>query len=282
MFFPGCTENWQNDNFQCSTCRKFHQNSNFYVPVNNELSIDSVQHRDSIISFLTVTHRTHRMPLPPHQYDTISPHHATNTNTASPLLMFFPWWRRFMESVLAILIFHEGILSPPSVSSHGGTVMWQFNVCWTRWTIAWIFELSVIWAGMTLMLCHSNDDTISPYHTWNAKHGLLARINVLLRIQGSSILCMVTSSNGKISRGTGPFLGECAAHRWIPFTKGSDIQLWCFLWSAPEQTVEQIIETPVIWDATTLIVTLLYLLSSKEYYIGRNVLNNKKVRPCSP
>ena len=29
---------------------------------------------------------------------------------------------------------------------------------------------------------------------------------------------------------------------------------WCFLWSAPEQTVGQAIETPVIWDAIALIM----------------------------
>ena len=28
----------------------------------------------------------------------------------------------------------------------------------------------------------------------------------------------------------------------IPLTKASDAELWCFLWSAPEQTVEQTIE----------------------------------------
>ena len=27
-------------------------------------------------------------------------------------------------------------------------------------------------------------------------------------------------------------------HRWIPRTKASDAELWCFLWSAHEQTVE--------------------------------------------
>ena len=27
-------------------------------------------------------------------------------------------------------------------------------------------------------------------------------------------------------------------HRWIPPTKASDAELWCFLWSAPEQMVE--------------------------------------------
>ena len=33
------------------------------------------------------------------------------------------------------------------------------------------------------------------------------------------------------------------AHRWIRLTKASDVQLFYFLWSAPEQTVEQTNET---------------------------------------
>ena len=34
-----------------------------------------------------------------------------------------------------------------------------------------------------------------------------------------------------------------------------DSDLWCFLWSVPEQTIEQTIETLVIWDAIMLIMT---------------------------
>ena len=44
---------------------------------------------------------------------------------------------------------------------------------------------------------------------------------------------MMTSSNGNIFRGTGPLCGEFTGHRRIPRTKGSDAELWCFLWSAP-------------------------------------------------
>ena len=42
--------------------------------------------------------------------------------------------------------------------------------------------------------------------------------------------------------------------RWIPLTKASDAELWCFLRSLPQQTVEQTIETLVIWDAMALIM----------------------------
>ena len=49
---------------------------------------------------------------------------------------------------------------------------------------------------------------------------------------------MMASSNGNIFRVTGHLCGEITGHRWIPRTKASDAELWCFLWSAPESTVE--------------------------------------------
>ena len=51
-------------------------------------------------------------------------------------------------------------------------------------------------------------------------------------------IIMMTSSNGNIVRVTGPLCGEFTGHRWIPRTKANDAELWCFLWSAPEWTVE--------------------------------------------
>ena len=65
---------------------------------------------------------------------------------------------------------------------------------------------------------------------------------------------MMTSSNGNIFRVTGPLRGEPTGHRWIPLTKASDAEIWRFPWSAPEQTVEQTLEAPVIWDAIALIM----------------------------
>ena len=46
-----------------------------------------------------------------------------------------------------------------------------------------------------------------------------------------------------------PFVREFTGHRWIPISKTSDKELWCFLWSESERTVGQNIETPAIWDA---------------------------------
>ena len=33
---------------------------------------------------------------------------------------------------------------------------------------------------------------------------------------------------------TVPLWRESTGHMWIPFTKASDVELWCFLWFAPE------------------------------------------------
>ena len=40
----------------------------------------------------------------------------------------------------------------------------------------------------------------------------------------------MTSSNGNIFRVTGPLWGEFTGGRWLPLTKASEVELWCFLW----------------------------------------------------
>ena len=82
----------------------------------------------------------------------------------------------------------------------------------------------------------------------------------------SKYICiMMRSSNGIFFRGTGLLCGEFTGHRWIPRTKASEAELWCFLWSAPEPTIEQTVETPVIWDAIALIMTSLWWKSSGRH-----------------
>ena len=64
-------------------------------------------------------------------------------------------------------------------------------------------------------------------------------------------------ANENIFHITGPLWGEATGDRWIPLTKASDAEFWCFLWSAPEQTFKQTIEMQVIWDVIVPIVTSL-------------------------
>ena len=57
----------------------------------------------------------------------------------------------------------------------------------------------------------------------------------LCRIHETKVfVIMMTSSNGIIFRVTGHLCGEFTGPRWIPRTKASDAELWCFLWSVPE------------------------------------------------
>ena len=49
---------------------------------------------------------------------------------------------------------------------------------------------------------------------------------------------MMTTSNGNIFRVKGPLCGKFTGPRWIPRTKASDAELWCFLWSASEQMID--------------------------------------------
>ena len=60
---------------------------------------------------------------------------------------------------------------------------------------------------------------------------------------------MIMSSNGNIFRITDLFWKETTGYRWISLTKANDAELWCFLWSAPEQTIEQ--TTRRRWFETT-------------------------------
>ena len=50
---------------------------------------------------------------------------------------------------------------------------------------------------------------------------------------------MMTSSNGNIFRVTGHLCGEFTGPQWFPRTKASDAEVWFFLWSASESTVEK-------------------------------------------
>ena len=73
-------------------------------------------------------------------------------------------------------------------------------------------------------------------------------------------LNMMTSSNGNIFRVTGHLCRELTSHRWIPCKKARDAELWCFLWSVPQETVEQTMEIPVILDAIAFFMASLVVL----------------------
>ena len=113
-------------------------------------------------------------------------------------------------------------------------------------------------------LCPRNESLVPKWHR------LVPNGTLKLMLQHTSrdmnhfkrVCFMMTSWNENIFRVTGPLCGESTGHRWIPLVKASDAELWCFLWSVPEQTVEQTIETTVIRDAIVLIITSLQCTNS--------------------
>ena len=72
---------------------------------------------------------------------------------------------------------------------------------------------------------------------WDAWSSLKLQNIWLIRFL-TYITFKMMSSNGNISRFTSPLCGEFTGHRWILITMASDGELWCFLWTAHEQTCE--------------------------------------------
>ena len=68
--------------------------------------------------------------------------------------------------------------------------------------------------------------------------------------------------------------GEATGDRWIPLTKDSDAEIWCFLWTALEQKVEQTIETLVIWSrhrAHYDLTVMITCICRRTYKYSQNV-----------
>ena len=73
------------------------------------------------------------------------------------------------------------------------------------------------------------------YFTWQSEFPRRWLVMLRLHHERVSTWFMMASSNGNIFRVTGHLCGEFTGPRWIPHTKASDAELWCFLWSASEK-----------------------------------------------
>ena len=94
------------------------------------------------------------------------------------------------------------------------------------------------------------------------------RTNIVINVEHNKAVCVLyvkrcmavdlriitmTSPNGNVSRFTGPFAGNSHVTGESPWQTPVTRSLDDFL-SAPDQTFEQTVETPVIWDAIELII----------------------------
>ena len=115
------------------------------------------------------------------------------------------WWRHQMENFPRYWPFVRGIHRSPVDSPHKG-----------QWRGASMFSFICAWPN-----------------GWanNMEHGTWTR----------EVPCCFSWSHDDVIKWrhfTRYWLFAWGIHRWIPLTKASDAQLWCFLWSAPQLTLE--------------------------------------------
>ena len=79
-----------------------------------------------------------------------------------------------------------------------------------------------------LALCEGNPPPKGSLHKWTTFRNLV----LLLSARTGRWRSMMTSPKGNIFHVTGHLCGEFTGPLWIPNTKASDAELWCFLWSA--------------------------------------------------
>ena len=96
----------------------------------------------------------------------------------------------------------------------------QILKCWMQF---WMHNTSSPWKMCIYFLCD-----IKP-----SIDGIL--IYYQDRVAVAFSWCIMTSSNGNNFRLTGPLWGESTGPRWIPLTKASGEEFWCFLCSASDK-----------------------------------------------
>ena len=70
--------------------------------------------------------------------------------------------------------------------------------------------------------------------------GTITKMACTISVKNTTATCEVLRpSNGNIFRVTGPLCGEFTRHWWIPHTKASDAELWCFFYLHPNKLLSK-------------------------------------------
>ena len=156
------------------------------------------------------------------------------------------WWRHQMETFSALLAIFAGNSPVPSELPTQRPVKRSFDVFFDlRPNNGWVNNREA--GGLRRHRAHYDVNVMGSHFKISTMNpGVFLKYFQTTLVSLRNIFCL-----------TGPLYGEVTGYRWIPLTTASDVELWCFLWSAPEQTFEQTIETPVIWDTIAPIMTSL-------------------------
>ena len=177
-------------------------------------------------------------------------------NSAQQWFKIRAWWRHQMETFSALLAICAGYSPVPGEFPLQRPVTRSFDVFFdlrlnkrlSKQSWGWWFEtlLHPLWRQCNERFArrhssHSPRKIIMRIHYFRIDTSLKAQQNCLhfqstlcvtsLRPSQTNMRHMMTSSNGNIFRVTDHMCGEFTGSRWIPPTKASDAELWCFLWS---------------------------------------------------
>ena len=98
--------------------------------------------------------------------------------------------------------------------------------------------INMKWILLALLTIQSGQDSVHRRTHGRTDPHVAPWVWISFYVCGYRFMCcytiMMTSSNGNIFRVTGHLCGEFTGHWWIPHTKASDAEPWCFLWSAPK------------------------------------------------
>ena len=123
----------------------------------------------------------------------------------------FPRYWPFMRGI------HRSPVNSPQKGQWRGALMFSLICAWiNRWInngeAGYLIRYRPRYDVIVMSILVRNDENKDYQSNWHYRH----------------------FGNWNIFRVTGPWRGEFTGHRWIPRTKASDTELWCFLWSAPE------------------------------------------------
>ena len=161
------------------------------------------------------------------------------------------WWRHQMETFSALLATCAGQspvtrsfdvffdLHPNKRLSKKWWGWWFETLSRPLWHhcngVNWTVRASSWYKDMYYMMCGIGESVLHQSQkdwVWGVRCSGIDDIHVIsLLTLGWT---MMTSSNGSIFRVTGQLCGEFTGQRWIPRTKTSDAEIWCFLWSTSE------------------------------------------------
>ena len=145
-----------------------------------------------------------------------------------------PWFKVFPKCFLSVLLHHNEPTRFISFSSSEVHYLIYIKflltcglsaVVQSVWKCA--FSTTIVLLGCFLKCLHNWKWCMSWANGLSPDYRALGAFTALQQF-------MMTSSNRNIFRVTGHLCGGFSGPRWIPRTKASDAELWCFLWSASE------------------------------------------------